>query len=174
MSRNPDIPMEHGNICAVGSEHSDGDSGKPCGTWAVAVTSATAWPQQGGSGGHIPVLLQPFAAITSRQGQGQKVNWGDFVCARGLPCYCGCHCIFRAWICYFAWRLCSLSASLFRWSTVMLRISWCPLAQQRHNLQLHIPWVMRETCSTVQKYMSFLIFSGLKKSKFIYIDLRLF
>lgn len=32
MSRNPDISTEQGNICAVGSEHSDGDSQKATGT----------------------------------------------------------------------------------------------------------------------------------------------
>lgn len=65
-----------------------------------------------------------------------------------------------------AWRLCSLSASQHQ--------QWCwespdvPQAQQRHNCQLHIPWVMRETCSTVWKYMAFLIFWTENKQVYSY------
>lgn len=84
------------------------------GSSVVTVTSATAWPQHGGSGGHVSLLLQAFAAIMSRQCQGKIGDWGDFYLYQRLAML-------------LQHRLCSPSAFPLRSSAAMLRISWCPL-----------------------------------------------
>lgn len=116
------------------------------GSSVVTVTSATAWPQHGGSGGHVSVLLQAFAAIMSRQCQGKIGDWGDFYLYQRLAMLLQ----HRDCVPFLLFH-----SDHHQQCSEFLGVPW---TQQRPDLQLHIPWTMRETCSTVWKNVAFLIF----------------
>lgn len=128
MSRNPDTSPAHGNICAVGSERSDGGSREAtgilsCGTnISYRVTPARrVWRAR-------PCTPAGFRSHNEKTMSGQNGDWGDFyLCQRPAT---------LLWMSPRFWcldslpsarSLCSLSAFPGRSSAVILKISWCPL-----------------------------------------------
>lgn len=110
MSRNPDISTEQGNICAVGSEHSDGDSQKATGTLGCGTDISDSMEGLEGTSQCSHSLLQLQQTVS---GQNRRMR-GFYLCQRlvlllRMSLHFSCLDLLLS-----AWRLCSLSTSLFR------------------------------------------------------------